>query len=193
LSSTIDPLKRDRWARLRFSIIGPLLAAPPAAGELQAALTHARRQALATSPLGPRSVFRQVDAGALVLPARRCRPGRHAQKPAARQHRPFPQHAPTDRRSADRPVPRTSRLDRATALRQPARRRGQRFTAAVLPHRSTLPQGAGHVPPSGVPSAPPTERYWPATASTGWRSEASRSIRCRRSGTSISITPNARC
>jgi putative transposase len=40
LSSTIDPLKRDRWARLRFSIIGPLLAAPPAAGELQAALTQ---------------------------------------------------------------------------------------------------------------------------------------------------------
>jgi putative transposase len=33
-----DPLKRDRWARLRFAIIGPLLAAPPAAGDLQAAL-----------------------------------------------------------------------------------------------------------------------------------------------------------
>jgi transposase InsO family protein len=31
---------RDRWARLRFSIIGPLLAAPPAAGQLQAALTE---------------------------------------------------------------------------------------------------------------------------------------------------------
>lgn len=29
---------RDRWARLRFAIIGPLLAAPPAAGQLQAAL-----------------------------------------------------------------------------------------------------------------------------------------------------------
>jgi putative transposase len=29
---------RDRWARLRFAIIGPLLAAPPAKGELQAAL-----------------------------------------------------------------------------------------------------------------------------------------------------------
>ena len=39
MSSTTDPLKRDRWARLRFSIIGPLLAAPPAAGELQSALT----------------------------------------------------------------------------------------------------------------------------------------------------------
>jgi hypothetical protein len=29
---------RDRWARLRFSIIGPLLAAPPAQGELRGAL-----------------------------------------------------------------------------------------------------------------------------------------------------------
>ena len=38
MSTVIDPLKRDRWARLRFSIIGPLLAAPPAAGELQSAL-----------------------------------------------------------------------------------------------------------------------------------------------------------
>ena len=27
--------QRDRWARLRFAIIGPLLAAPPAAGELR--------------------------------------------------------------------------------------------------------------------------------------------------------------
>lgn len=33
-----DPIQRDRWARLRFSIIGPLLAAPPKPGELQSAL-----------------------------------------------------------------------------------------------------------------------------------------------------------
>ena len=33
-----DPLERDRWARLRFSIVGPLLAAPPQPGELQDAL-----------------------------------------------------------------------------------------------------------------------------------------------------------
>jgi len=33
-----DPLDRDRWARLRFSIVGPLLAAPPQPGELQDAL-----------------------------------------------------------------------------------------------------------------------------------------------------------
>ena len=33
-----DSLDRDRWARLRFSIIGHLLAAPPEAGELHATL-----------------------------------------------------------------------------------------------------------------------------------------------------------
>ncbi|MDE8347177.1 MAG: DDE-type integrase/transposase/recombinase [Acidocella sp.] len=35
-----DPFKRDRLARLRFAIIGPLLAAPPAPGELHAELVN---------------------------------------------------------------------------------------------------------------------------------------------------------
>ena len=39
MSSTPVSPPRDRWARLRFSIIGPLLAAPPEAGQLHAALT----------------------------------------------------------------------------------------------------------------------------------------------------------
>ncbi|MCR4299617.1 MAG: DDE-type integrase/transposase/recombinase [Gallionella sp.] len=38
MNTLTDPPKRDRWARLRFSIIGPLLAAPPAPGELWSAL-----------------------------------------------------------------------------------------------------------------------------------------------------------
>jgi transposase InsO family protein len=38
LSSEHDLPHRDRWARLRFAIIGPLLAAPPGEGELYAAL-----------------------------------------------------------------------------------------------------------------------------------------------------------
>ena len=38
MSSDNDLPARDRWARLRFAIIGPLLAAPPADGDLQAAL-----------------------------------------------------------------------------------------------------------------------------------------------------------
>ena len=40
INTSTDPLKRDRWARLRFSIIGHLLAAPPASGELHAALAE---------------------------------------------------------------------------------------------------------------------------------------------------------
>ena len=38
MTTPLDPPKRDRWARLRFAIIGPLLAAPPAPKELYAAL-----------------------------------------------------------------------------------------------------------------------------------------------------------
>ena len=37
MTAAVDPLKRDRWSRLRFAIIGPLLAAPPPAGELMMA------------------------------------------------------------------------------------------------------------------------------------------------------------
>jgi transposase InsO family protein len=38
LSCENDLPERDRWARLRFAIVGPLLAAPPTTGELQASL-----------------------------------------------------------------------------------------------------------------------------------------------------------
>ena len=40
-----DQADHDRWARLRFAVIGPLLAAPPEDGELQQALrTLSQRQ-----------------------------------------------------------------------------------------------------------------------------------------------------
>jgi len=45
VSSEDDLPQRDRWARLRFAIVGPLLAAPPRAGELRDALN-----ALAAKP-----------------------------------------------------------------------------------------------------------------------------------------------
>jgi putative transposase len=38
LKPVVDPPQRDRWARLRFSIIGPLLAAPPPDGRTATAL-----------------------------------------------------------------------------------------------------------------------------------------------------------
>jgi len=40
LSSPADVPERDRWARLRFAIIGPLLAAPPEPGDLQGTLAR---------------------------------------------------------------------------------------------------------------------------------------------------------
>lgn len=40
MPTPIDVPHRERWARLRFAIIGPLLAAPPPNGELQAALAR---------------------------------------------------------------------------------------------------------------------------------------------------------
>ena len=38
MSESSQPPVHERWAHLRFSVVGPLLAAPPARGELQAAL-----------------------------------------------------------------------------------------------------------------------------------------------------------
>jgi transposase InsO family protein len=38
MSHRREPLDRERWARLRFAVIGPLLAAPPPPGQLQTAL-----------------------------------------------------------------------------------------------------------------------------------------------------------
>ena len=33
--SSTPPPARDQWARLRFAVIGPLLASPPEPGKLQ--------------------------------------------------------------------------------------------------------------------------------------------------------------
>src|SRR5213593_1164234 len=44
MTDSHDPKDRDRWARLRFAIVGPLLAAPPAKGELHSALLELSRR-----------------------------------------------------------------------------------------------------------------------------------------------------
>lgn len=62
MSSITDPPKRDRWARLRFAIVGPFLAAPPAPRELQAAL-----QALAQKTWRHPVSGREVCFGASTL------------------------------------------------------------------------------------------------------------------------------
>jgi hypothetical protein len=46
----MKPTSSDRWARLRFLVVGPLLAAPPALGELRLALAE-RTQMQWTHPI----------------------------------------------------------------------------------------------------------------------------------------------
>ena len=49
LSARDELPQREHWARLRFAIIGPLLAAPPADGDLHQALECLGGQNLAPS------------------------------------------------------------------------------------------------------------------------------------------------
>ena len=62
MGSTIDPPRRDALARLRFAIIGPLLAAPLGAGELRSAL-----RALAGKPWRHPVSGREVRFGVSTL------------------------------------------------------------------------------------------------------------------------------
>jgi len=51
----MKPTSSDRWARFRFLVVGPLLAAPPAAGELRLALAE-RAQVQWTHPISGATV-----------------------------------------------------------------------------------------------------------------------------------------
>jgi TM2 domain-containing membrane protein YozV len=68
----------DRWAHLRFAVVGPLLAAPPAPGGLKAALTALARQPWLHPISGrrPASRFRPSSAGS-------TRPSANAPIPSA--------------------------------------------------------------------------------------------------------------
>jgi len=67
----------DRWARLRFAIIGPLLAAPPATGELKASLESLARKTW-THPINGAAFH--YSAGSLERFYYRAR---HAQDPVS--------------------------------------------------------------------------------------------------------------
>ena len=83
MSNHHDQQDRDRWARLRFAIIGPLLAAPPEPRQLHAALRDlsaktwrhpVHRTAGALRPLDDRAlVLRRARASTIRWP--RSRPG----------------------------------------------------------------------------------------------------------------------
>lgn len=44
MSETIEPGSWEKWAHFRFAVVGPLLAAPPESGELQAQLLALSQQ-----------------------------------------------------------------------------------------------------------------------------------------------------
>ncbi len=67
LSSEDDLPQRDRWARLRFAIIGPLLAAPPAAGELHEELTVLAAKTWRHPFHRARRALRRLDDRALAV------------------------------------------------------------------------------------------------------------------------------
>jgi len=90
-----DPLA-ERWARLRFAIIGPLLASPPARGELQQAFRELSQQrwrhpingtdyaiSAGTVERWYYKAHRAVDPVAALRPQRRHDAGRARRLPAA--------------------------------------------------------------------------------------------------------------
>jgi len=97
---------RVRWARLRFSIIGPLLAAPPDAGDLGVRL----RELAAQSYRHP-STGKPVRFGVSTL-ERWYYLAREDADPVRALERKVPRH-----RAALPPAP---WMEQATALRQPA-------------------------------------------------------------------------
>ena len=108
-----DPSQRDRWARLRFAIIGPLLAAPPDPGELQTALGL-----LASKTWRHPTSGMDVSFGLSTL-ERWYYAARKADDPVAALRnslRGGVNRFPSLPQSVIDSLPRTPRLDRATAL-----------------------------------------------------------------------------
>jgi hypothetical protein len=91
---TRGPRVHERWAHLRFSVIGQLLAAPPAKGELKAAIDRlaGRTWQHPTTGGAPRSCPRPEpslpEAWAAALGAKRQRRRHHSRRVTqGRRHR----------------------------------------------------------------------------------------------------------
>ena len=195
MKTIADPPKRDRWARLRFSIIGPLLAAPPEPGQLNSAFAALGGQDLAPPRHGPGRALRRLDPGALVLHGAACGgPGGRAQGPPARQRGLLPQPERSGRRHAERAVPRASGLDGSTAPGQSARGvQGERLAAWLRTPRCGAICGPRACIARPAPSEPPRAPSRRAIGWSNWRCAASRSSTSQRCGTWTSTTARARC
>ena len=127
-------------ARLRFQIIGPLLAAPPEPGTLQAALAQLAAQTWRHPASGL-----DVELGVSTLERAYCAARRAHDPVAALKDSPrgdvgrFPSLTPPGYRDADGPVSRASGLDGPAPFRQsPRNTERARHRDRLLPHDPAL-------------------------------------------------------
>lgn len=113
-----DNSLHDRWARLRFSIIGPLLAAPPAVGELQAALAELASKTWRSSPQRrPAAVWDLHDRALVLSCPEGYRPGGGLATPGAPRCGTAPPVSGVAAAGPAHPVSEPSPLVLSTALR----------------------------------------------------------------------------
>ena len=195
LSSEDDLPQRDRWARLRFAIIGPLLAAPPAAGDLHEALSALAAKSWRHPFSGTRGSLRRLDHRTLALRGQEGRrSGAGAAQPSASRHRSLPESVGRGRAGTDHAVPRAPGLDRAAAPRQSAGdARRRRHEVSLVSERAAVSESPGAAASATAEARSPTARSPPVTDSNNARYAATKSSMCCSSCTWTSITAHARC
>ncbi len=147
----------ERWAYLRFSVMGQLLAAPPPKGELRAELERACGTRVAASDHGGAGALWGIDVGALVPPSAKGAPrsGAGSTTKGARRCRHSRLIEPGDPRGAARPICRPPELEDRPALLESA---GARRAAARARARAVLLEHPPVLQGAGLPQAPALER-----------------------------------
>lgn len=190
----VDPLKRDRWARLRFSIIGPLLAAPPGAGELRSALAALSVKHRRHPDLGPGYALASRQLERWYYTARAAGDPVAALKNRLRGNiGRFPSLSPQAVEGLTtqyREHPGWTAQLHFDNLRVALA--GSDSPLASYPTIRRYLKAQGMFRQARPKRAPPSAPCWPATDWSNWRSGVSRSTTYRRSGILISITRRAR-
>ena len=195
LSTDDDLPPRDRWARLRFAIIGPLLAAPPAAGELHEALTVLAAKIWRHPFTGLDVRFGVSTIERWLYAAKRAAdPVRALRNQVRRDIGRFPSL------SAEAVAALTTQYGNHPGWTAQLHHDNLRVTLArrrplvsVVPERPTLPQRRRGCCAGDRPSAVPTAPSPPAIDSSSARCAATKSSTCCSCCTSTSITAHARC
>ena len=134
------PRVHERWAHLRFSVIGQLLAAPPPKGELRAAARSACRRASGATPSRASrcaSASPPSSAGS-TAPEGAQRPGRRLAAQTAHRCRPARRDERRGARRRAGAIRRAQELERPASSRQSRRARRDAARSQPVPSYSTL-------------------------------------------------------